>query len=123
MMTSLRIHTDQGRGHPQAKVRFRSGNDLVVGGAKNLTTVVASSHLYDPKTNTWIATKPAPIIAHFFKIAEDTVKKHVSSIFNKTGVSNRNELNNFAREHKLPLTDLYFEFKCEAGGDRGAMSN
>ena|SRR5215472_8949433 len=50
---------------------------------------------------------PNKEIAHFFNIAEDTVKKHVGSIFNKTGVSNRNELNNFARDHKLPLKDLF----------------
>ena len=46
-------------------------------------------------------------IAHFFKIAEDTVKKHVTSIYNKVGVSNRLELDHFAREHKLPLKDLF----------------
>lgn len=46
-------------------------------------------------------------IAHFFKIAEDTVKKHISSIFDKLGVSNRLELDHFAREHKLPLKDLF----------------
>jgi two-component system nitrate/nitrite response regulator NarL len=46
-------------------------------------------------------------IAHFFKIAEDTVKKHISSIFDKLGVSNRLELDHFAREHKLPLRDLF----------------
>jgi len=46
-------------------------------------------------------------IAHFFKIVEDTVKKHITSIFDKLGVSNRLELDHFAREHKLPLTDLF----------------
>ena len=46
-------------------------------------------------------------IAHFFEIAEDTVKKHVTSIYNKVGVSNRLELDHFAREHKLPLRDLF----------------
>ena len=46
-------------------------------------------------------------IAHFFKIAEDTVKKHISSSFDKLGVSNRLELDHFAREHKLPLRDLF----------------
>jgi two-component system nitrate/nitrite response regulator NarL len=46
-------------------------------------------------------------IAYFFKIAEDTVKKHMTSIFNKPGVSNRLELDHFAREHKLPLKDLF----------------
>jgi two-component system, NarL family, nitrate/nitrite response regulator NarL len=46
-------------------------------------------------------------IAHFFKIAEDTVKKHISSTFDKLGVSNRLELDHFAREHKLPLKDLF----------------
>ena len=46
-------------------------------------------------------------IAHFFKIAENTVKKHVTSIYNKVGVSNRLELDHFARKHKLPLRDLF----------------
>jgi DNA-binding NarL/FixJ family response regulator len=46
-------------------------------------------------------------IAHFFKIAEHTVKKHVTSIYNKVGVSNRLELDHFARKHKLPLRDLF----------------
>ena len=46
-------------------------------------------------------------IALFFKIAEDTVKKHISSSFDKLGVSNRLELDHFAREHKLPLRDLF----------------
>ena len=46
-------------------------------------------------------------IAQFFKISEDTVKKHISSCFDKLGVSNRLELDHFAREHKLPLRDLF----------------
>ena len=46
-------------------------------------------------------------IGHFFKIAEDTVKKHITSIFNKLGVSTRLELDLFDREHKLPLKDLF----------------
>ena len=46
-------------------------------------------------------------IGHFFKITEDTVKKHISSIFDKLGVSNRLELDHFAREQKLPLKDLF----------------
>ena len=46
-------------------------------------------------------------IGHFFKIAEDTVKKHISSIFDKLGVSTRLELDLFDREHKLPLKDLF----------------
>jgi len=46
-------------------------------------------------------------IAQFFDIAEDTVKKHISSVFDKLGVSNRLELDHFARSHKLPLEDLF----------------
>ena len=46
-------------------------------------------------------------IAHFFKIAEDTVKKHITSIYDKLGVSTRLELDHFAREHKLPIKDLF----------------
>lgn len=46
-------------------------------------------------------------IAQSFKISEDTVKKHVMSVYDKIGVSNRLELDHFAREHKLPLKDLF----------------
>jgi two-component system, NarL family, nitrate/nitrite response regulator NarL len=46
-------------------------------------------------------------IARFFDIAEDTVKKHVTSIYDKTGVSSRLELARFAREHKLPIKNLF----------------
>jgi DNA-binding NarL/FixJ family response regulator len=46
-------------------------------------------------------------IAEFFDISEDTVKKHISSTFDKLGVSNRLELDHFAHEHKLPLKDLF----------------
>ena len=50
---------------------------------------------------------PNKDIAQFFKIAEDTVKHHITDIFNKLGVSNRLELDHFAREHKLQLKDLF----------------
>jgi DNA-binding NarL/FixJ family response regulator len=46
-------------------------------------------------------------IAQHLGIAEDTVKKHISSSFDKLGVSNRLELDHFAHEHKLPLRDLF----------------
>jgi DNA-binding NarL/FixJ family response regulator len=46
-------------------------------------------------------------IAQFFKITENTVKNHVTSIFDKLGVSSRLELDRFAREQKLPLNDLF----------------
>ena len=46
-------------------------------------------------------------IAQFFGIAEDTVKKHITSIYDKTGVSTRLELDHFAREHKLPIKNLF----------------
>lgn len=46
-------------------------------------------------------------IAHSLKIAENTVKKHISSIFDRLGVSNRLELDHFARNRKLPLKDLF----------------
>ena len=46
-------------------------------------------------------------IAQFFKIAEDTVRHHISEVFDKLGVSTRLELYDFAREHKLPLKDLF----------------
>jgi two-component system, NarL family, nitrate/nitrite response regulator NarL len=45
-------------------------------------------------------------IASRFKIAEDTVKHHLSNTFDKTGVSTRVELVVFAYKHKLPLIDL-----------------
>jgi len=50
---------------------------------------------------------PNKDIAHFFKIAEDTVKKHITSIYDKLGVSTRLELDHFAREHKLPIKALF----------------
>ena len=40
-------------------------------------------------------------IAQKFTIAEDTVKHHLTNIFNKLGVSNRLELALFAVHHKL----------------------
>ena len=46
-------------------------------------------------------------IAHFFKISEDTTKHHVFNICEKLGVSNRLELDHFARAHKIPLKDLF----------------
>ena len=44
-------------------------------------------------------------IAQTFKIADDTVKHHMSNIFDKTGVSTRLELALFAFNQKLPLRD------------------
>ena len=45
-------------------------------------------------------------IGQYFKIAIDTVKNHLRSIFDKTGVSNRAELVVFALKHNLPLEEL-----------------
>jgi two-component system, NarL family, nitrate/nitrite response regulator NarL len=42
-------------------------------------------------------------IAAKLEISEDTVKHHLSNIFDKTGVSTRVELVVFAYEHKIPL--------------------
>jgi two-component system, NarL family, nitrate/nitrite response regulator NarL len=42
-------------------------------------------------------------IAEHFKISEDTVKHHVSNIFDKVGVSTRLELALFAVNHSVPL--------------------
>jgi two-component system nitrate/nitrite response regulator NarL len=42
-------------------------------------------------------------IAKHFKISEDTVKHHVSNIFDKIGVSTRLELALFAVNHSVPL--------------------
>ena len=42
-------------------------------------------------------------IAEYFKIAEDTVKHHLSNIFDKLGVSTRLEVALFAVNHRLPL--------------------
>lgn len=44
-------------------------------------------------------------IAKRFSISEDTVKHHLTNIFNKTGVSTRLELGLFAVHHKLVSTD------------------
>lgn len=40
-------------------------------------------------------------IAHQFQLSEETVKRHLSNIFDKTGVSTRLELALFAIEHQL----------------------
>ena len=45
-------------------------------------------------------------IAGYFKIAEDTVKHHLSNIFDKIGVSTRLELALFAVNQSLPLACL-----------------
>lgn len=45
-------------------------------------------------------------IASRFGIAEDTVKHHLSNIYDKAGASNRVELVVFAYTHKLPIVDL-----------------
>jgi two-component system nitrate/nitrite response regulator NarL len=45
-------------------------------------------------------------IANYFKIAEDTVKHHLGSTFDKLGVSTRLELAMFAVNHSLPLIDI-----------------
>lgn len=44
--------------------------------------------------------------AQHFKISEDTVKHHMSNIFDKLGVDTRLELALFAVNHKLPLKDV-----------------
>ena len=50
---------------------------------------------------TIVAGYPKKDIAHKFAISEDTVKHHLTNIFNKVGVSTRLELALFAVHHKL----------------------
>jgi two-component system nitrate/nitrite response regulator NarL len=45
-------------------------------------------------------------IAEYFKISEDTVKHHLSNIFDKLGVSTRLELALFAVNQSLPLKQI-----------------
>ena len=45
-------------------------------------------------------------IAEYFKISEDTVKHHLSNIFDKLGVSTRLELALFAVNKGLPLKSI-----------------
>lgn len=45
-------------------------------------------------------------IAEYFKISEDTVKHHLSNIFDKLGVSTRLELALFAVNQALPLKNI-----------------
>jgi DNA-binding NarL/FixJ family response regulator len=45
-------------------------------------------------------------IAEYFKICSDTVKHHLSNIFDKLGVSSRLELALFAVNHSLPLKPI-----------------
>jgi two-component system, NarL family, nitrate/nitrite response regulator NarL len=49
-------------------------------------------------------------IAQHFKLSEDTVKHHLSNIFDKLGVSTRLELALFAVNHKLPFKDISWFF-------------
>jgi two-component system nitrate/nitrite response regulator NarL len=46
-------------------------------------------------------------IAAHLKISEDTVKHHLSNIFNKTGVSSRLQLALFAVNHSVPLPGIF----------------
>jgi two-component system nitrate/nitrite response regulator NarL len=46
-------------------------------------------------------------IAEYFKISEDTVKHHLSNIFDKTGVSTRLELALFAVNQALPFKPIH----------------
>lgn len=46
-------------------------------------------------------------IGKHFNVAEDTVKHHLQSIFNKLGVNTRLELALFAVNHSLPLEDIF----------------
>ena len=45
-------------------------------------------------------------IAQYFKISEDTVKHHLSNIFDKVGVSSRLELALFAVNQSLPFKPI-----------------
>jgi DNA-binding NarL/FixJ family response regulator len=45
-------------------------------------------------------------IAEYFKISEDTVKHHLSNIFDKLGVSTRLELALFAVNQALPIKTI-----------------
>jgi DNA-binding NarL/FixJ family response regulator len=45
-------------------------------------------------------------VAEYFKISEDTVKHHLSNIFDKLGVSTRLELALFAVNQSLPLKSI-----------------
>ena len=49
-------------------------------------------------------------IAAYWEITEDTVKHHLSNIFDKLGVSTRVELVLFAVNHKLPLKPIDLSF-------------
>ena len=52
------------------------------------------------------AAYPNREIAHRLVITEDTVKRHLTSVFDKTGVSNRVELALFAARHHLLADSL-----------------
>jgi DNA-binding NarL/FixJ family response regulator len=52
------------------------------------------------------AAHPNREIAHRLVITEDTVKRHLTSVFDKTGVSNRVELALFAAQHHLLADSL-----------------
>jgi two-component system, NarL family, nitrate/nitrite response regulator NarL len=54
-------------------------------------------------------------IADHFALAEDTVKHHLSNIFDKLGVSTRLELALFAVNHSLPLEDIFLRPQPSVG--------
>ena len=54
-------------------------------------------------------------IAEYFKISEDTVKHHLSNIFDKLGVSTRLELALFAVNQGLPLKTIIWNRRAVTG--------
>jgi len=57
-------------------------------------------------------------IAEYFKISEDTVKHHLSNIFDKLGVSTRLELALFARQSSVAIE----EYRVGSGTPKGEPS-
>ena len=105
-------------GHLQVAIKTVSSGDYWIGG-KRVVNLVAALHdliqLATPPQRKTFGLTPRELdvvgcivegcsnrdIAKQFTLSEDTVKRHLSNIFDKTGVSTRLELALFAIAHQL----------------------
>ena len=94
------------------------GRESVSNLVQYLRTLVQSSQTRHGRRNSALTPRELEIvsavvagysnkeIAEYFKISEDTVKHHLSNIFDKLGVSTRLELALFAVNQSLPLKSI-----------------
>ena len=89
-----RAHAPERSSHERPRVDGRKGRAFALTlREREVLALVAAAH-------------PNREIAHRLVITEDTVKRHLTSVFDKTGVSNRVELALFAAQHHLLADSL-----------------